>query len=310
MNKILRLFSLLLSVVLFVIPMTSCNKTEQISNDGIAITDALDREVTVKKEPERVVALLGSFADVWILAGGSLCGAAEDAWEDFFLELPNALNIGGAHSPSLEKLLSLEPELVIASASTASNVEMKDTLERMGIAVVYFDVDNFEDYLNMLDVCTDITGRKDLYKQNGLDIQAEIEAIKDQYAKEEKILLLRVSSTTVKSKGSHGTVLGEMLKDMGCINVADSNDSLLEDIGIEALIKNEPDHIFVVTMGNDTKKATERLNSFFAEAPAWQSLSAVREGKVHMMDKSLFNLKPNARWAEAYRKLYEELIQE
>ena len=52
----------------------------------------------------------------------------------------------------------------------------------MGITVAYFDVDNFNDYLNMLDICTDITERKDLYEQNGLFIKSKIDEIKTRYA--------------------------------------------------------------------------------------------------------------------------------
>ena len=35
--------------------------------------------------------------------------------------------------------------------------------------------------------------------------------------------------------------------------------------------------------------------------------TAVREGRVHVMDGSLFNLKPNSRWGEAYEQLAEIL---
>ena len=161
---------LLISAAFSSIAFSSCKKEESDSlsdpNDIVCFTDALGREVSVKKQPRRVAALIGSFADVWSLAGGSLCAAASDAWEDFGLELTEAVNLGGAHSPSIELLLSAEPELVIASESKASNIEMKQTLEAIGITVIYFDVDNFEDYLHMLDICTDITGRKELYEQN------------------------------------------------------------------------------------------------------------------------------------------------
>ena len=294
--------------------VTACNGNDENENEStVTFTDALGREVSVQKNPERVAALLGSFADVWMLAGGELCATAEDAWEDFGLDLGNAVNIGGAHSPSLELLISADPDLVIASASTASNVEMKETLEAMGITVAYFDVDNFEDYLNMLNICTDITARKDLYEQNGLAIKAQIDNIKAQYADENipdiqrKVLLLRAASSFVKAKGSRGTILGEMLSDMGCINIADSNTGLLENLSVEAIVREEPHHIFVVTMGSDTEAAKKSLENLMKENPAWNTLDAVKNGRLHVMDKTLFNLKPNDRWAESYEILYEKL---
>ena len=306
--------SLLILAVIFSLSLTSCNEVKSPENENsVVFTDALGRTVKIKKKVERVAALLGSFADVWTLAGGELCASAEDAWEDFGLSLDGAVNIGGAHSPSLELLLSSAPELVIASASTASNVEMKDTLVAAGITVAYFDIDCFEDYLFMLDICTDVTGRKDLYEKNGLILKAQIEEIKAEYKNkdipdsERKILLLRASSTGVKAKGSRGTILGEMLADMGCINIADSSSTILENLSIESIIMNEPHHIFVVAMGNNEDAAWASINNMIEENPAWQTLTAIKENRLHVMDKKLFNLKPNSRYPEAYRKLYEEL---
>ena len=258
------IYILVVAVVMTLLSaLASCGNTDDLVDDTVTFTDALERKVTIPKNPERVAALLGSFSDEWLLSGGKLCASAEDAWEDFCLELGDAVNLGGAHSPSLELLISADPDFVIASASTASNVEMKESLDAMGITVAYFDVDNFDDYLKMLDICTDITGRKDLYEQNGLAIKAQIDEIKTEYKNadipdgERKVLLLRAASSFVKAKGSSGTILGEMLSSMGCINIADSDTRLLENLSEEAVIREEPHHIFVVTMGSDTEAAMQ-----------------------------------------------------
>ena len=317
MRKYSRHIAIIVCIAILTGVLTACGSVKSTQNqEVVTFTDALGREVSVPKEPERVVALIGSFADIWILAGGDLCAAAEDAWEDFELDLPDAVNIGGAHSPNLELIFSADPDFVIASASTSSNVEMKETLEAAGITVAYFDVDDFEDYLAMLDVCTDITGRKDLYEKNGLEIQSRIEEVKrdmeEQSLPEErrKVLLLRAHSGSVKAKGSEGTILGEMLANLGCINIADSDASLLETLSIESIIRQEPYRIFVVTMGNDSQKALDNLYKMMDENPAWGSLEAVAEGRIHLMDRRLFHNKPNADWAVAYEKLSEILHSE
>lgn len=304
-------FAMLLSI------LTACNShTAPQEQDSVTFTDALGRNITVPKEPKQVAALIGSFADVWLLAGGSVCATSEDAWDDFGLDLPDAVSIGGAHSPNLEMVFSADPDFVIASASTSSNVEMREMLEAAGITVAYFDVDNFEDYLAMLDICTDITGRKDLYEKNGLELQDQIEAIKAEVAgtplteKQRTVLLLRSHSSSVKAKGSEGTILGEMLADLGCINIADSDTSILETLSVESVIRQEPYRIFVVTMGDNTEKAVENLNNMMQENPAWGTLQAVTEGRLHLMDRKLFNIKPNADWAVSYETLSEILLTE
>ena len=317
MKKYISVIAAAICVAMMLCLFSACGSAEAPRNgDSVTFTDALGRKVTVPKEPQRVVALIGSFADVWMLAGGSVCATAEDAWEDFGLELPNAVNIGGAHSPNLELIFSANPDFVIASASTSSNVEMKETLEAAGITVAYFDVDNFEDYLVMLDICTELTGRKDLYEKNGLEIQSRIEATKrDMEARalpenQRTVLLLRAHSGSVKAKGSEGTILGEMLADLGCINIADSDSSLLEALSVESVIRQEPYRIFVVTRGNDTQKAVDNLNQMMVENPAWGTLKAVAEGRLHLMDRKLFNIKPNAEWATSYEQLSEILLAE
>ena len=305
-----------MSLALLFSVLSGCGekKTESEPSASVSFTDDLGRDVTVNKNPKRVAALLGSFADTWVLAGGNLCAAAKDAWDDFGLQLNDAVNLGGAHSPSLEALLSANPDFVIASASTSADVEMKESLQNAGITVAYFDVDSFEDYLNMLKICTDITGRKDLYQKNGLDIQKQIEDIKSRFAaanlSEEKktVLMLRTSATSVKAKGSEGTILGEMLKDLGCVNIADSDKSLLENLSVERIIAGEPYRIFTVTMGDDTAAATDNLKRMMEENPAWGKLEAVKQNRLNVMDRRLFNLKPNANWAKAYETLTEILL--
>ena len=313
--RLIRILIIVLCLATVGCVLAGCDINHAESSDSIiTFTDALGHTVSLQKEPERVAALIGSFADVWLLSGGTVCATVDDAWDDFGLELPDVVNIGGAHSPNLELLLSADPDFVIASASTSSNVEMKEILEAAGITVAYFDVDNFYDYLDMLEVFTNITGRKDLFEQNGLALQSQIEGIKAEFSnsslseEERTVLLLRAHSGSVKAKGSEGTILGEMLADLGCINIADSDTSLLDAISIESIIRQEPHHIFVVTMGNDTEKAMSNLHQMMDENPAWGMLDAVTAGRLYVMDRKLFNIKPNARWAESYETLSKLLL--
>ena len=142
----------------------------------VTVTDDLGREVTIDAQPQAVAAIMGSFADTWVLAGGTLKAAVHDAWEDFGLDLgEDAVDLGKYNAINLEQLFGAEVDLVLASANTKKQVDIKDTLESAGVKVLYFNVNSFDDYLRMLKVCTDITGRADLYEQNGTAIKAQVE---------------------------------------------------------------------------------------------------------------------------------------
>ena len=268
-------------------------------------TDDLGRAVAVEN-PQRVACLTASFADVWCAAGGgdTLIAATNATWTYFDLPIrDDVVNLGGSKTLDLEALTACAPDLVLASAGTDRNVELEETLELLGMNTAYFSVNSFEDYLRMLKICTDLTGRPDLYEENGTAVAERVEAaLKRPDGSAPSVLYIRATGSGCKVKNSEDSVLGEMLAALGCRNIADGG--ALESLSMEAILAEDPDHIFVVMQ---TADAQPILESTLLSDPAWQSLTAVQAGRYHVMDSALYNLKPNARWGEAYEILADIL---
>lgn len=281
-------------------------KTEK----AVTFTDDRGREVTVE-QPQRVAVLIGSFVDIWCLAGGadSLVAAANDAWTSFDnLPLEGVTNIGSSKDLNLELIIASDPDFIIASCNTALDIELEPTFEAMGVPTAYFEVSTFDQYLHMLDICTRITGNQEAYQTYGADIQAQVDAaIGRADGSSPKVLYIRSSSSSCKVKNSEGSVLGEMLHDMGCVNIADSDTGLLENLSIEAIMVDDPDAIFLVYQSADPSVAEETFRKTLGTDPAWANLRAVKEGRVYVMDQKLFNLKPNGKWGDAYEQLADIL---
>lgn len=290
----------------------SVQEPEITGAEQVTFTDDLGREVTTAP-PERVAALIGSFADVWCVAGGreSLAATAHDAWTSFDLGLDESVaDLGTIQEPNLEVLISARPDFILASCNTTANVEMMETFEQMGIPAAYFDVQSFDDYLRMLEICTELTGCAEQYETYGLEVGKQVEAAAArQDGSAPTVLCLRATGSSCKVKGSTDYLLGEMLADLGCVNVADGS-SLLENLSIEAIITADPDYIFAVLQGADPTDAQRMLEASLLDNPAWKGLRAVEEGRFYTLDPTLYNLKPNARWGEAYEKLAEILYPE
>ena len=282
---------------------------EAAGEEIYTFTDDLGREVTVTSY-ERTAALLGSYADMWSLAGEQVCAAPEDAFDDFDLSLPeDTVNLGETKRLSLELLLASEPDFVLASNNTPQHLEWQQALEGAGITVAYFDVACFEDYLRMLKICTEITGRPERYEQYGTEVEKKIQEVLERNEGREPltVLVMRASATSIRAKNSEGNVLGEMVKSLGCVNIADSDDSLLENLSIESIRLQNPDRILIVQSGDDTEGTKKNVENMFRENPLWEELDAVKNDRLYFLDKHLYNLKPNARWGEAY-ELLEDML--
>lgn len=280
-------------------------------NNTVSFTDSLDHEISIT-DPKNVVVCSGSFAEVWLLAGGELAGVTQDAYDDHLFTVPETTeNLGEMKAPSVEQIIAMNSNMVILSSKIAEHVKLYDVLKNAGITPVYFDVVNFDDYLKMLKICTDITGKPDLYEKNGTSVRTQIDsAIKKVDGKEKPtVLYIRAFSTGAKAKGID-TVAGAILADLGCINIVDENPSLLEDLSMEEIIRLDPDFIFVTTMGESTEDALDALKKGVQSNPAWSELSAVKNDRYIVLQKDLFHYKPNARWGESYEVLADILYGE
>lgn len=280
------------------------------SETAVTFTDDLGRQVTVDR-PQRVACLIASFADIWCLAGGAeqIVAATDATWTYYDLPLrDDVVHLGAAKELNLEQLLACEPDLVLASCGTDRNVALEDAFDEMGLNAAYFSVNSFEDYLRMLKVCTQITGSAENYETYGTAVQAQVEnALLRADGTRPSVLYIRATGSSCKVKNSEGSVLGEMLAALDCENIADRDNSLLEQLSIEEILLADPEYIFVVLQSADPADAQEVLETTLLRNPAWKSLTAVREGRYYVMDPNLYNLKPNARWGEAYEQLADIL---
>ncbi len=296
-------------------PASNAAGADDAAPGPVTFTDDLGNEVTVDN-PQRVVACMGSFANAWELAGGTLVGVSDDALQaaGWTIASPDVATVGDFASVNLEAIIALDPDFVIMTSGTggrggdSSQADLRDALVGSGIPVAYFQVTTFDDYLRLMRTFTDITGREDLYEQNAAAVEQAIDDIVAQVPAENPptALVLTTFSGGTRVQAPE-TQTGAMLADLGVNNLAGENRSLLKDFSLEAVIEMDPDFIFVIPMGDDAEAAMRNLEEATAANPAWSSLSAVQNGRYITLDPTLYLSKPNARWSDAYQGLFDSL---
>lgn len=292
-------------------PANPSSPAPEAPGTAYTFTDALGSTVTVDR-PQRVVSFYGSFAEMWMLAGGELAGTTDDAITERKLPLgEDVAIIGSTRNPNLEMALGLDADFAILSADTTDHVQAAETLRAAGVTCAFFRVDTLEDYLAAMEVCTSITGRADLYEQNALAVQRQAQEVIQRVRpllEEEPVtaLLIRAYSTGAKAKGMDN-LAGVMLHQLGVKNLVEEHPSLLEELSMEEIIAADPDYIFVTIMGSSQQKALDALADGIQKNPAWSSLSAVQNDRYVILPGDLFHYKPNARWGESYAYLADIL---
>ena len=289
------------------------NKKDESSDYGIVIneedvvfTDSSGEEISIAKNPQRVIVLQNSLLEIWDQAGGQVVGRVEESEDKIIENATSTEVVGSMGAPSLEKILSLEPDLVIISGSYAAQREMAPTLKQNNIQVINLDNDLLEDYYKTVRLFTAITGREDLYENHVNDIQKKVDEIVAKAPADKNykavIIFATAKNTTVRDSGS---MVGEMLKDLNVANISDSVEAGADTktFSLEKILQEDPDFIFVQTMGSDLEKITERLKSDALDNPAWASLTAVKEDRYIVLSKDLYLYKPNDRYPEAYEGL-------
>lgn len=96
-----------------------------------------------------------------------------------------------------------------------------------------------------------------------------------------------------------------MLDELGTYNIAENAPVLLDGLSLEEILLENPDYIFISTMGDEA--AARAYMDGLLRGDAWRHLDAVREGNYTYLPKDLFQFKPNKRWGEAYRYLADLL---
>ena len=311
----MRKFSGLLALVTALLLLCSCSVQPISEEKQISFTDSMNHLVSLDKTPETVAVLFSSYAEIWNLAGGTVSVTVGESVERGFAPLETPLvDDGAGKTIDMELLLAAQPDFVIGSADIDAQVEACGLLRQAGIPAALFRVDTFSDYLSMLKTCTQITGDAQAYETHGTAVKEHIDAIlaaaQTQQSQQKDILFIRAGSqySSTKAKRAPDNFVCIMLDELGAHNIADEAEVLLDGLSLEEILLQDPDHIFLTTMGSE-QAAVSYIGELFSQ-DGWKDLTAVKQEHYTFLEKELFHFKPNARWAEAYESLAKLLYPE
>ena len=279
-----------------------------------SFTDDIGNTVIIERMPENVAVLYSSYADIWKLAGGNVAITVEETVTRQLVDASNVTIVGPSNGKEIDKesLIAAKPDFVIMTTDYSAQIELADYLKTRNIPTALFRVDDVYDYAHMLEICTNILDTRDRYERYGASVLRETQAI-IRKAKQQNacptVLLIHAFSSGAQAKTTDHFV-GKMLRDLSTDNIATHANTILEDLSVKSILNENPDHIFVTTLGEDSDSSIDYMNDQYVATSAFQSLTAIHENHYYILPKDLFMYKPNAKWADAYRYLAKLLYPE
>jgi iron complex transport system substrate-binding protein len=295
-RKMKKLSSLLLILFVTIVALAACgeqkdpvkdeanNSTEQKGEETafpVTIKDALDNEVTIEKKPEKIVSVIPSNTEIVFALGLGEEVVGVSNFDNYPEEAASKEKIGDMEL-NIEKIISLQPNLVLAHESTADNAkEGLQQLRDAGITVlVIHDALNFDqvfDTIKMIGKATGETKKAEEVITGMKDKLAEIKA-KAGEIKEKRKVFVEVSPAPEVFTTGKNTFMDQMISLINAENIANDQEGWIQ-MDQEAIIDRNPD-VIITTYGFYTENAAELVLS----RQGWENVNAIKNKQVIDVD--------------------------
>ncbi len=283
---------------------TEAPTTEVEQKWPLEVVDVAGNTLTFEQPPQRAISLMGSYADLWVEAGGDLVGVVDT--KILNEKIKDKPKVGKLSTPNIEAILALEPDFIIIRAAYEKQMAIMPIMAENDIPVYQCNYNSLEETAKVYRDFCDILGNDSLYDEKMVPLIEQVEAMQEN-KKDFTYLLLFSTSKSVSTKDNN--VSAEIIDGLGGVNITKEYkiaDEETKQFSFEKILEADPDYIFVQTMGS-VEKAKERLDKDIYSNPAWSSLSAVKNGKFFYLPKELFLYKPNMKYPMAYRYMADIL---
>lgn len=251
--------------------------------------DALGREVVLEEKPDKVALLFFKHFEPLFLLGESPVAAADinvlDDWASLAPYKDNEIaDLGSITGPNIEKLLEIDPDVIIMYSGRYENYGEK--LEK--IAPVITVDSNENDWQGVLREYGTIFGKE----QKAEAEIARIEALIADSRERLKAYADRTFAVIMLGNKQYWAYTTQFIfnKDNGLGLNPPSNYANMatkgEQISLEGLAAMNPDYMFVADIGGSVDNLQKYLKDLESDA-VWNALDAVKNGHIFALDSSI-----------------------
>ena len=297
-----------IALVMIVLAIAGCGKSTSSSSATTKELTFNGQTYTVPKDPQKIAVLSNSVLSMLYAVDGKAISRVNTT-DSLPPEIEALPTLGQTANINMEQLLGLNPDLVLGLENQHKKYEAQ--LQSSKIPTVLINYDGIKDNVPLLTFLGELTNHQDKAKTVIATYENNIAKVKDAVKGQQpaRVAVLRATGKGVTAE-TDASITASMVKELGMTNVVTSHlDKTTTDktvpYSLETLAADDPDIIFVVTMGKE-EEITKAMKKAMTDNPAWANLKAVQNNRVVYLPSKLFLLNPGLQTPEAMARLVKE----
>ena len=282
-------------------PASTPAPTEPDPTFPVTLTDDEGVEVTLEEAPQRIITFAPANTEtVFALGAGDDLVCVSGPFDNYPPAARTIEECGGQASiePNIEKVVSLDPDVLIA---TSGGEEWKERLRDLGVAVFTVDATTLPDVLEDITTLGTLLGRD----EEAADLVARLEAKRKEIEREVADRLrvtcfYEVYYGPPLSTVGPGSFVYDLLRRAGCDPVTNTARTQYPTWSVEQLVADDPDVYLVDSLA-------ARSAHLVARRPGFRAIGAVARGQVVVVESDLVT-RPGPRVVEGLEALNDALL--
>lgn len=301
-----KILSAVMALLIASFALIGCGKIDQSPTTALKDVQFETTTFTVPKDPQRVAVLSTSLLMMVHELGVTPVGRTV-SMDPLPPDLESIQTVGHTAHVNTETLLGLQPDLVLGLPNQQKAILPLLTENKIPFMMVDFDGINQNEAL-LIALGKVFNKEKEAEKAVAhyqMEVHRVKSAVKD--VKPARVAVLFATGKAITAETSRATA-SAMCDELGMINVVTPH--MTEAMqkaksipySLEMLSMDDPDIIFVVTMGKRSE-INKKLAETMTDNPAWNQLSAVKNNKVYYLPSNLFLVNPGINTPKAMAEL-------
>lgn len=262
--------------------------------EAATFRDALGREITISEHPRRIVSLAPHLTEILFAVGAGPRVVGVTTFCDHPDEVRRLARVGGFSDPSIERVLSLKPDLVLAT-TVGNRRETVEEMARLGLVVFVAGAEKIRDIPREVRDVGRLVGRVAGAERVASEIEARLADISRRIAGRKPVAVYYQIWDQPFITVSTGSFIDDAIALSGGRNVFAGLGQKNPRVSEEAILASRPEVMVLSAMGREGAGLADRWR-------AHSGVPAVASGRIHIMDSDLLH-RPGPRIVQGVERL-------